>query len=106
MPRASRNEVQSGSTHSIRGGSEGRINPPPTPVCEILVIDEDPLTIQLVTDALEEDFVKVRGATDATSGLKSIALWRPDIVFLNLVMAEVSGLEFLSESFAWILVLT
>jgi DNA-binding NtrC family response regulator len=97
MPRASRNEVQSGSTHSIRGGSEGRINPPPTPVCEILVIDEDPLTIQLVTDALEEDFVKVRGATDATSGLKSIALWRPDIVFLNLVMAEVSGLEFLER---------
>jgi DNA-binding NtrC family response regulator len=82
---------------SQRGGSGGRISPPPAPVCEILAINDDPLAIQLVTDALEDDYVKVRGATDAISGLESIAHRRPDIVVLDLGMPEASGLELLDR---------
>jgi DNA-binding NtrC family response regulator len=73
------------------------MSPSPAPVCEILVINDDPLAIQLVTDALEDDYVKVRGATDAVSCLESIAHRRPDIVVLDLVMPEASGLELLEQ---------
>jgi DNA-binding NtrC family response regulator len=64
---------------------------------EILVIDDDPLAIQLVSDVLEGENFSIRGATDAESGLELAARYRPPIVMLDLMMPNVTGMELLER---------
>src|ERR1700730_801822 len=67
------------------------------PIYELLVIDDDPLAIELVTDALESEPFRVCGATNAESAVDFVRQRRPPIVLLDLVMPEVTGLELLER---------
>ena len=60
---------------------------------EALVIDDDPVVIDLARQLLEEDGWTVRGAADGQQGLDEIARSRPDVVLLDLMMPVMDGFE-------------
>jgi len=66
----------------------------------VLVIDDDPLAIQLVMDALDREIFNVSGSTDAQAGLQWVARHRPPLVLLDLVMPGVTGMELLEQILA------
>jgi len=67
------------------------------PTYETLVIDDDLVAIQLVSEALEGTPFKILSATDAASGLEIVERLRPPIVLLDLMMPNVTGMELLER---------
>jgi len=66
-------------------------------VYELLVIDDDPLAVELVSDALDGLEFTVSGATDAEHGLEIVRRQRPPVVMLDLVLPNVVGLSLLED---------
>jgi len=65
---------------------------------KIAVIDDEITNIKVVRAYLEQEgYVNVFSTTDATKALDLIRDERPDVVLLDLMMPEVSGLEILAE---------
>ncbi|MBF2055591.1 MAG: response regulator [Candidatus Sericytochromatia bacterium] len=59
----------------------------------LLVIDDEPLIFQLISDILEDSIVNVRCATNAREGLR-IAMTSPvDVILLDAHMPEIDGIE-------------
>jgi DNA-binding NtrC family response regulator len=67
---------------------------------DLLVIDDDPSAIQLVTDVLGTEGFRVHGALSAAAGLDFITRHRPPIVLLDLVLPGVAGMELLDQILA------
>jgi DNA-binding NtrC family response regulator len=63
----------------------------------VLVIDDDDLTIEFVRAALENRPVVVEGAADGASGLVAIRRQRPGLVFLDLKLPGMNGIELLEQ---------
>ena len=64
----------------------------------VLVVDDEPLGRQRVLDLLESLDVEVVGtAADGAEAVASIRALRPDIVFLDVQMPKMSGLEVIRE---------
>lgn len=66
-------------------------------VPDILVIDDDELAIQLVSDVLDTEGFNVSGALSAKAGLEHVARCRPQIVLLDLVLPDGSGMDVLEQ---------
>ena len=64
---------------------------------DLVVIDDDPAQIQLITDVLEGEAFKIHGANDPQLGLDLVARLRPAIVLLDLVMPGITGMEVLER---------
>ena len=64
---------------------------------EALVVDDDPAVVELVTQLLEDDGWKVRGASDGQEGLGKLRHRPPDVVLLDLMMPVMDGFETLKE---------
>ena len=63
-------------------------------VLRVLVVDDEPLGQQRVLELLETADVEVVGtATDGVQAVESIRRLRPDVVFLDVQMPRMSGLE-------------
>ena len=60
---------------------------------QALVVDDDPVVIDLARQLLEEDGWTVRGAANGQQGLDEIARSRPDVVLLDLMMPVMDGFE-------------
>lgn len=62
-----------------------------------LIIDDEPLAMQLVEEYLEDfpDFEVVAVCGDGFQGLKAIQAYQPDLVFLDVQMPKISGFEML-----------
>jgi two-component system nitrogen regulation response regulator GlnG len=58
----------------------------------LLVIDDDPSVIHLIESACQ-DQAQVRGALDAQEGLSLLGTQRPDVLFLDVMLPGVTGLE-------------
>ena len=63
---------------------------------EILVVDDDPETVRLVAEALEEEGFHVRRAYGGREGLERAAELVPDVVIVDLIMPEMGGEELCS----------
>ncbi|HEX2024755.1 MAG TPA: response regulator transcription factor [Acidimicrobiales bacterium] len=63
----------------------------------ILVVDDDPTFVHLVTGLLEREGHEVVQAGDAESALSAIDERRPDLVVLDIEMPGMSGLELLNR---------
>lgn len=61
-----------------------------------LVIDDEPANIDLIKGLLPQCF-KCKAALNGIVGLKQIAKALPDIVFLDLVMPGITGVETLAK---------
>jgi DNA-binding NtrC family response regulator len=67
------------------------------PTITLLAIDDDPASLELVSDALEQMSLQILTATDPQSGLEIVRARRPEIVLLDLLMPGVSGMELLEK---------
>jgi DNA-binding NtrC family response regulator len=63
----------------------------------LLAIDDDPTSLELVSDALEQTNLQILTATDPQAGLQILREQRPEIVLLDLLMPGVSGMELLEK---------
>lgn len=77
---------------------------------KILVVDDEPSIMKLVTAYLKPEGYEVLTATDGPSGLKAALTFKPDLVVLDLMLPGMDGIELLSrlrrESDVYVILLT
>lgn len=66
-------------------------------IYRLLVIDDDPLAIELAKNVLTYENLEIQSATSAKIGLEMVVRHRPHLVLLDLVMPEVHGMEMLER---------
>lgn len=59
---------------------------------KVLVVDDDPRNVRILEELLSEDFI-VDAAYDGNSALDKVFTFRPDIILLDVMMPDLSGLE-------------
>lgn len=64
---------------------------------KILVIDDEPSIINLVTAYLKPEGYEVYTATDGNAGLKAARTFKPDLIILDLMLPGMDGIELLSR---------
>jgi DNA-binding NtrC family response regulator len=67
------------------------------PSVKLVAIDDTPASLELVSEALQQDGLTIFSATDPEEGLDLIFQEHPQIVLLDLVMPKLSGLEVLER---------
>jgi len=60
---------------------------------EVLVVDDEPAVLKLLTDVLADHGYKVRPASCARLALRSIAAKIPDLILLDILMPGLDGIE-------------
>jgi len=77
---------------------------------KILVIDDEPSILNLVTAYLKPEGYEVYTATDGNAGLKAARTFKPDLIILDLMLPGMDGIELLSrlrrESDVYVIMLT
>jgi two-component system, OmpR family, alkaline phosphatase synthesis response regulator PhoP len=77
---------------------------------KILVIDDEPSIINLVTAYLKPEGYEVYTASDGNAGLKAARTFKPDLIILDLMLPGMDGIELLSrlrrESDVYVIMLT
>ena len=80
------------------------------PKTKILVIDDEPGILKLVTSYLENEGYQVYTALDGPSGLKAARAYQPDLIVLDIMLPGMDGIELLShlrrESDVYVIMLT
>jgi DNA-binding response OmpR family regulator len=64
---------------------------------KILIVDDDPQMQKLYDRIFEMEEFQVETADDGRSGMDKVRLFRPDVILLDIMMKNVSGLEMLSQ---------
>jgi CheY-like chemotaxis protein len=64
-------------------------------MAHILVVDDDPVIRQLLTDILEIDGHEVREAADGLAAVRTLEVLRPDCIVLDVMMPGLDGYEVL-----------
>lgn len=59
----------------------------------ILVVDDEPPIVELLTGYLEREGWLVRGASDGTAALESVRTFEPDVVILDVMLPGLDGVE-------------
>ena len=77
---------------------------------KILVIDDEPNILNLVTSYLEKESYQVYTAADGQAGLKAARAYKPDLIVLDIMLPGMDGIEVLShlrrESEVYVIMLT
>ena len=77
---------------------------------KILVIDDEPSIINLVSAYLKPEGYEVFTAADGNAGLKAARVFKPDLIILDLMLPGMDGIELLSrlrrESDVYVIMLT
>jgi DNA-binding NtrC family response regulator len=68
-------------------------NQPTSAPEDILVVDDTPANLRLLTDLLAKHGYRVRPASDGALALKSIAAKNPDLILLDVSMPDMDGYE-------------
>jgi len=58
---------------------------------KILVVDNNPLILELMTDLLEKEGHQVLAVEDGLSALGSLKTYIPDVIFVDLIMPNIGG---------------
>lgn len=79
-------------------------------MAKILVIDDEPSIVNLVTAYLKPEGYEVFTAMDGPSGLKAAHAFKPDLIILDIMLPGMDGIEVLSrlrrESEVYVILLT
>ncbi len=70
------------------------------PPVSLLAIDDDPQTIDFISDALTSEDLTIHTATDPESGIELFLKLRPRIVLVDLMMPVMSGIDLLDKMLA------
>ena len=77
---------------------------------KILVIDDEPSLLDLVTGYLRKEGYEVHTAMDGSSGLKAARVFKPDLIVLDIMLPGMDGIELLTqlrrESDVYVIMLT
>ena len=77
---------------------------------KILVIDDEPSIIKLVSAYLKPEGYEVYTAADGNAGLKAARAFKPDLIILDLMLPGIDGVELLTrlrrESDVYVIMLT
>jgi len=77
---------------------------------KILVVDDEPSIVNLVSSYLKAEGYEVYVASDGPAGLKAARAYKPDLIVLDIMLPGMDGLELLSrlrrESDAYVILLT
>jgi two-component system, OmpR family, alkaline phosphatase synthesis response regulator PhoP len=77
---------------------------------KILVIDDEPSIVNLVSAYLKPEGYEVHTAMDGSSGLKAAHAFKPDLIILDIMLPGMDGIELLSrlrrESEVYVILLT
>ena len=77
---------------------------------KVLVVDDEPPVLELVTAYLEREGYQVYTARDGLTGLKAARSFKPDILVLDVLLPGMDGIELLSrlrrESNVYVIMLT
>jgi len=80
------------------------------PNAKILVVDDEPSIVNLVSSYLKAEGYEVYVASEGLAGLKAARAYKPDIIVLDIMLPGMDGLELLSrlrrESDAYVILLT
>jgi DNA-binding NtrC family response regulator len=68
-------------------------NKPASAPEDILVVDDTPANLRLLTDLLAKHGYRVRPASDGALALKSVAAKTPDLILLDISMPDLDGYE-------------
>jgi two-component system sensor histidine kinase/response regulator len=60
---------------------------------KILVVDDQPINVQLLKRKLEREGIKVTTATNGLEALSSVKWDRPDLILLDVMMPDMDGIE-------------
>jgi len=63
----------------------------------ILIIEDDKFLLKLYSDKLKREGFEVMGSLTGEEGLNRVAIEKPDLVVLDLVLPRKNGFEVLSE---------
>jgi DNA-binding NtrC family response regulator len=63
----------------------------------LVAIDDDPATLELISEALGESSLEIHTATDPEEGLRVVQEKRPEIVLLDLMMPKLDGMALLER---------
>jgi len=79
-------------------------------MAKILVIDDEPSIVNLVTAYLKPEGYEVFTAADGNAGLKAARAYKPDVIVLDLMLPGMDGIQVLSqlrrESNVYVILLT
>jgi two-component system alkaline phosphatase synthesis response regulator PhoP len=79
-------------------------------MAKILIIDDEPSIVNLVSAYLKPEGYEVYTATDGPAGLKAAKTYKPDLLVLDIMLPGMDGLELLSrlrrESEVYVILLT
>jgi DNA-binding NtrC family response regulator len=67
------------------------------PRIKLLVIDDDPQSLELVSETLSDNGLHILTADDPESGLELVRRERPEIVLSDIVMPKMNGMELLGR---------
>lgn len=73
------------------------MTPPNPSVVTLLAVDDDPTSLELVGEALAQEGLEIITAQEPCAGLELAARRRPEIVLLDLIMPQMTGLELLER---------
>jgi two-component system alkaline phosphatase synthesis response regulator PhoP len=80
------------------------------PAAKILVIDDEPSILNLVSAYLRPEGYEVYTAKDGPSGLKAARAYKPDLIVLDLMLPGMNGIDILThlrrESSVYVILLT
>jgi CheY-like chemotaxis protein/nitrogen-specific signal transduction histidine kinase len=63
----------------------------------VLLVDDEPSTVELLTDMLGSQGYRVLSASDGRQGIELARAERPDLIVLDLLMPEATGFEVVQE---------
>ena len=79
-------------------------------MAKILVVDDEPSIVNLVTAYLKPEGYEIHTASDGPSGLKAARAFKPDLIILDIMLPGMDGIELLSrlrrESEVYVILLT
>lgn len=64
---------------------------------KVLIIDDNPDTLQVVGDLLEDHHYECHTVSSSSEGMTTAATWKPDLILLDLMMPGMSGFGFLRK---------
>ena len=59
----------------------------------ILVVDDQPINVQLLRSKLEREGIRVTAAYNGMEALRSVADEKPDLILLDVMMPDMDGIE-------------
>jgi two-component system alkaline phosphatase synthesis response regulator PhoP len=79
-------------------------------MAKILVIDDEPSIVNLITAYLKPEGYEVLASSDGLAGLKAARAFKPDLIILDIMLPGLDGIELLSrlrrESDVYVILLT